>query len=326
MTRSSALLVFAAALTVAACDQNSTPTEVAAPGSGVALARKPVNTGGSAVKAMQVMNTNLSTRHAKFRVDHVEWVTRDNQQQVGQIVFANDRGNKHTGAHFVPNDPRRGNGTNITYLVDRSDGATHTGTALTNAQTEAAIDRAMHTWDVATCSKYSIIKVQDTGADPDLVDGQLGFGEIGTPFADITHAGWMPAAFFDLFAPGGSTFIVGITFTFIFVDQVTGIPTDINHDGELDTAFHETYYNDAFPYGINADNISALDVETLVLHESGHGLDQDHFGKIFGTLSNGKLHFAPRAVMNASLSTPTHSLLGTDKAGHCSIWGSWPSR
>jgi len=326
MTRPSALLALAAALTVAACDQDRAPTEVAAPTSGVALARKPVNTGGSAVKALQLMNANLATRHAKFQIDHVEWVTRSGQQQVGQIVFANDRGNKHTGAHFVPNDPRRGHGNAITYLVDQSDGATHTGAALTNAQTEAAIDRAMHTWDVAACSKFPIIKVTDTGADPDLIDGILGFGEIGTPFADITHAGWMPAAFFDLFAPGGSTFIVGITFTFIFVDDVTGVPTDINHDGEEDTAFHETYYNDAFPYGINTDNTSALDVETVVLHESGHGLDQGHFGKIFGTVNNGKLHFAPLAVMNAILSTPKHSLLGTDKAGHCSIWGSWPHR
>jgi hypothetical protein len=326
MTRPFAVLAVAAALTLAACDQDLTPTDAAAPSSGVAFARKPINTGGSAVKALQMMNTGLALRHAKFQIDHAEWVTRGDQQEAGQEVFANDRGNKHTGSHFVAGDPRRGHGNVITYLVDQSDGATHTGVGLTNAQTEAAIDREMHTWDVTTtCSKFPIVKVTDTGADPDVIDGLSGFGGIGTPFADITHAGWLPAGFFDLFAPNGSTFILGITFTFIFVDE-NGNPTDINHDGELDTAFHETYYNDAFPWGINTDNSTAIDVETVALHESGHGLDQGHFGRIFLTLSNGFLHFAPQAVMNAAISIQKHSLLGSDRAGHCSIWGSWPSR
>jgi hypothetical protein len=326
MTRPSAVLALAASLTLAACDQDVAPTDTASPSSGVAFATKPINTGGSAVIALRMMNARLAARHAKFRIDHVEWVTRGDQQQIGQEVFANDRGNKHTGIHFVAGDPRRGHGNAITYLVDQSDGATHTGVGLTNAQTEAAIDREMHTWDVTTtCSKFPIVKVPDTGADPDVVDGLLGFGDIGTTFADITHAGWMPGPVFDLFAPGGSTFILGITFTFFFT-EADGTPTDINHDGELDTAFHETYYNDAFEWGINTDNSTALDVETVALHESGHGLDQNHFGKIFATLSNGRLHFAPQAVMNAAISIQKHSLLGSDNAGHCSIWGSWPNR
>jgi hypothetical protein len=33
----------------------------------------------------------------------------------------------------------------------------------------------------------------------------------------------------------------------------------------------------------------------------GHGLGQPHFGTAFQTLANGKLHFAPRRVMNAPL-------------------------
>ena len=326
MTRSSAAFAFAAALMLAACDQDRAPTEAAPQTSGVAFARAPIKTGGSALKALEIINSRLTLRHAKFQINHVSWVTRGDHQPIGQEVFADDRGNKHTGSHFVAGDPRRGHGNVLTYLVDQSDGATHTGVGLTNAQTEAAIDRAMHTWDVTTtCSKLPIVKVADPGSDPDLIDGLVGFGDIGTPFADITHAGWLPAAFFDLFAPNGSSSIIGITFTFVFVDE-NGVPTDINHDGEEDTAFHETYYNDAFPYGINTNNITALDVETVALHESGHALDQNHFGKIFLTLSNGRLHFAPQAVMNAAISTQKHSLLGTDMAGHCSLWGSWPRR
>jgi hypothetical protein len=62
------------------------------------------------------------------------------------------------------------------------------------------------------------------------------------------------------------------------------------------------------------------------LHESGHGLGQAYFGKIFITLANGKVHFSPFAVMNAvDPGFPTQVLQGSDIGGHCSIWGSWPN-
>ena len=46
---------------------------------------------------------------------------------------------------------------------------------------------------------------------------------------------------------------------------------------------------------------STYDIETVALHEAGHGLSQGHFGKAFRTVKNGKLHFSPRAVMNAAI-------------------------
>jgi hypothetical protein len=255
-------------------------------------------------------------------------VTRDDADEAGQIVFANNRGNKQLANHFVPGDPRRGVGNVITYLVDRSDGATSAGATLDNAATEAAIDRQIQTWETTTpCSNFSIVKVNDNGSDPDLIDGFV-FGNpslIGTPFADITHAGWTPAAFFDLLVEDGSQFSLAVTFTFVFVDD-NGDVTDINRDGKGDVAFREIYYNDAFEWGIDTDNSTAIDVETVALHETGHGLSQGHFGKIFGTFSNLRLHFAPLAVMNAAVSVQQQALKGTDNGGHCSIWGSWPNR
>ena len=50
------------------------------------------------------------------------------------------------------------------------------------------------------------------------------------------------------------------------------------------------------------DGVSHFDIETVALHEAGHGLSQGHFGKIHGTVANGKIHFSPRAVMNAAYS------------------------
>jgi len=105
----------------------------------------------------------------------------------------------------VANDPRRlADGDNVTYLVDQSDGATASG--LSSAQTEAAIDRALTTWQAQQClRKRDTVKRPDSGADPDIFDSFFGFGGVGDPFlADIVEAGWLPRAFFEAVGgPGG---------------------------------------------------------------------------------------------------------------------------
>jgi hypothetical protein len=151
------------------------------------------------------------------------------------------------------------------------------------------------------------------------VDELILGGTPGTPTADITQAGWVPAALFDALAPGGSQFILAVTFTFIFVDN-NGNPIDTNNDHYIDTALKEVYYNNAFSWAIGG----RFDVETVALHENGHSLEIGHFGKIFRTLANGALHFAPRAVMNAAYGGVLTTPLGTDDASYCSLFASWP--
>jgi hypothetical protein len=246
-----------------------------------------------------------------FRASFAEYLTSDEGAEVGQTVFFNDRA-KQLGAHFVPGDPRRGGRANITYLVDQAEGSPD---GLTVAQTTAAIDRAMATWDGVNCSTIPITKMANIpGLDLGLVETLL--GQTGGPFflADITHAGWLPANVL----PAN---VIGVTFTFIFVDPATGAPSDIDNNGKLDVAFREILYNDRFVWSINGN----IDVQTVALHESGHGLSQGHFGKAFLTGANGKIHFAPLAVMNAAYSGVQQDLKGTDNGGHCSIWGSWPN-
>jgi hypothetical protein len=315
--------LLAGAVALTACEQNTSPSDRAGnPAPSLAATSTGVN------PALVALNNRLASRGLNVRVLHADYVTSAASSQAGQTIFAFDRGNKRIGNDYVPNDERRHAGTNITYLVDQSDGATSTPIALTSAETEAAIDRAMNTWETTTrCSDFAIDKVADPGVDPDIADGLI-LGDpalIGTPFfADIVHAGWTPAAFFEALVPGGSQFILAVTFSFVFIDAA-GNPTDINHDGQFDTALSETYYNDAFAWGIDVSTFP-FDVETVALHESGHALSQAHFGKIFRTDANGLLHFAPFAVMNAAISRQEHSLTGTDLAGHCSLWGSWPNR
>lgn len=263
------------------------------------------------------LNASLAAEGEGVRVLQIEWMTSDQGDgaEAGNTVFAFNVGNKQLGADYVPFDPRRSWNISdtISYLVDQSDGATNDG--LTNAQTEAAIDRAMATWDAATaCSAAPMVKAEDIGADVDLIDFLLGFGAPGGEIADLVHGGWVPAGIF----PNN---VIGVTFTLVWIDDA-GRATDINRDGKSDVAWREIFYNDAFVWRINGN----IDVETVALHEAGHGLSQGHFGQIFRTDANGKIHFSPRAVMNAAYGGVLQDLTGTDLSGHCSIWGDWPNQ
>jgi len=229
---------------------------------------------------------------------------------------------------WVPNDPRRAaQGTDITYLVDQSDGATASG--LTNAQTETAIDRSLATWDAEKClSGVDIVKRADSDADPDIFDFLATdppgtFGALGNPFlADITEAGWLPRAFFEAVGgPGGGRGILAFSVTFIFTES-DGSPTDIDGDNRLDTALNEVYYNNTFgdpaddrvgnPWGINVP-LPGIDVETVAFHENGHSLGLGHFGP------------PPSAVMNPVYAGINHDADPADHSGACAVWSSWPN-
>jgi hypothetical protein len=252
-------------------------------------------------------NAQLEAGGYDFRIEYAEYLT---DGDAAQTVFFNNRGNKQLGAHYVPGDPRRGGGTNITYTIDQTEG---TVDSLTQAQTNAAIGRAMTTWDNLTCSTLPIDAVGNPGTDIGVVEFLNGLGGSPFVFADLTHAGWLPPG---ILAPN----VIAVTFTFVWIDSF-GNPTDIDSNGKADVAFREILYNDAFVWQINAN----IDVETVALHEAGHGLSQGHFGTGFVNASNGKLHFAPRAVMNAAYSGVQQTIDQSDNGGHCSIWAQWPN-
>jgi Matrixin len=268
----------------------------------------------SALARMQQINARLRSTGLGIAVEQIEFFTIGQGRPSNRIHAQEFR--------WVANDPRRlADGTNITYLVDQSDGATASG--LTNTQTEGAIDRAMDTWQANRCFKtVNIVKRADGGADPDIFDFFFGFGSLGDPFlADITNAGWLPRAFFEAVGgPGGGRGILAFSVTFIFVDD-DGNPTDINGDNRLDTALNEVYYNNTFgqagtdranrPWGINVAP-PGIDVETVALHENGHSLGIGHFGP------------PPAAVMNPVYAGIRQSPLAVDSAGMCSVWASWP--
>ena len=77
-----------------------------------------------------------------------------------------------------------------------------------------------------------------------------------------------------------------------------------------------------------------VDLESVALHEMGHGLSQGHFGEGFfqdrnkdGIVPNApnEVITAPSAIMNAAHTVAHRTVTGSDKGGHCSNWGSWPN-
>jgi hypothetical protein len=240
-------------------------------------------------------------------------------------LIANNRTHTLSSA-FVPSDPRRGGSPDISYLVDQSDGSALSRTSagavftLPNSATEAEIDASMLRWqNQPNCGAPTVVKIADSGADPDLIDAlvQPTVYTLGTPFADITQAGWLPRAFFDALAPNGSASILGVTFTFVFVDAA-GVPTDIDGDKRSDAAFREIYYNRRFGWTANGAFAGDVDIQSVATHESGHAYGLGHFGKVF--ISNGVIKYAPKAVMNAVYVSKYRDLAGTDNASFCQLW------
>jgi hypothetical protein len=242
--------------------------------------------------ALRSLAAELQATYGERRASPVraDWMAGPGGLVKGNTVLFADVGNKQLGIEWVPGDPRRQGRHNVTYGVvpTAPDG-------LTPDQVMAAADRAMATWATQTCSMGLDI-VKTSFADPTV---------------DILHAGWD-----DLPPP-----VLGVTIPFAFIDE-TGAFTDIDRDGAVDYAFAAIVYSSNYAWAIDGN----IDVESIFLHEAGHGLGQAHFGSLFQTLSNGFYHFAPLAVMNAGYTGPLQRLLGTDKAGHCALFASWPSR
>lgn len=341
------LLCFIISFVAVSCDQSSLvnspqvdKTEISTPSTpqaamstmGIEQARQKLDPGS--LKGMDALNRKLAQKGLNYRISYAETVTRFNsvkrpgksnkfkkangaEPAAGQIIFANDR-EKRLTAQWVPNGSRRaGNGNNITHIIWEPFAYANFGRP-NQFYAAPAINASFETWDnLKNNPKLDIVKKPNTFLNPSSILG-------GVPLqADIAEVGFLPGILFELFlGSGASQSVLGVTFSFIWVDA-EGNPTDINNDGYNDLAYKEVWYNDAFLWTSNR-NAPGVDVETVALHENGHALGFGHFGKIFITKGNGKLHVAPKAVMNAIILGVQRDLLGTDKASYNSIYGDWP--
>jgi hypothetical protein len=319
-------LTLGAAGTLAIACVDDAPTSVRA-SSGRAAYEKSSSDAAAPSAVITALNTQLRATGAGYQIANAEIsVAIDSAGWQGATtIFANDRTHLF-GSTFVPSDPRRGGRANITYLVDQSDGLAISRNPvngalfpLPNAVTEPEIDASMHAWETGpACHPPTVTKVADPGVDPDLIDNLVLGGAPGRSFADITHAGWLPSGFFNALATNGASFILGVTFTFVYIDG-NGNPTDIDHDGLADVAFREIYYNRSFAWTPDATNNAAVDIQSVSIHESGHAYGLAHFGRVFED-DNGVIHYAPKSIMNAVYVSADRAIRGTDNASFCHIW------
>lgn len=318
--RTSLILPFAL---VSACADNVTtpaPRDLT-PLSSAAAVNK--STAESILALMDEMNSKAKARGEAFRVGKAEYVTLDGSAEAGAELLARSVGNKRLADDFVAFDPRRadwsGSGPSssddITFAVDETGDATPPLGGTSGAAANAAIRRAMTTWRAIGCAPgIGLTERSSGGQDLGYLANLVSRRKVSSDFiaADVTHNGWR-----DLdFAAG----ILGVTFTFIFIDDA-GNATDIDRDGRDDVAFREIYYDPSW----NWRNGRNIDIESVALHEAGHGLSQAHFGNLF-VRNDGFFDPSPRAVMNAFYSAPLITLLGTDESGHCGNWQSWPNK
>jgi len=243
-----------------------------------------------------------------LRVFKAEYLTIGESGKIGRTIFFSHTGNKKLLADFVPELALDGT-ADISYYIDENRPCLDLPLNITSP----AIQKAMRTWDGLNCSNLGIHQIPYNGGKTGFVSALLGYGGSFNYFGDVTHCGWLAPDFFDLLDVNGGSFILAVTFTIVF-------DGDYDKNKKSDVAWREIYYNNGFSWRIE----DHYDVETIALHEAGHGLSQGHFGKAFLDAGTGKIHFSPRSVMNATYSGIQTRIEKPDNAGHCSIWANWP--
>ncbi len=263
------------------------------------------------------INAKLSLKRVNYRVAKAELITLGQLDNIKNIVISKDVGNKQLDFDFVPGDLRRtwsgDSGTKITYSIDHTNDIIPRGGILSKEQGINAIEKAFKTWNDIKQTNLNLTETDALNEDIGVVAFTENSNGSYKIFSDIQIAGWGDMDF----NPG----ILAVTFTFSFVDK-EGNFTDINNDKKYDVAFREIYFDPSYSW--TNDGITGIDVETIAVHEIGHGLSQAHFGKVSIDVKKNRMKITPRAVMNAYYLESYRILQSTDLAGHYSIWSTWP--
>ncbi len=304
LTRLASLLTLSAF--AVSCQQEPTVDSVAIPSPEPLYGTLPATTYSA--------KTGKSADTLRVAIVMAEFITTAASDELVNTLLFNDRGNKQLSFDFAPGNSLDGT-DDISYYID----GTRPSAEVPVAQSTAAFERAMQTWEEASCSELNMYQVPATGKTTGFVSLVFGYGGSSDYVADVVQNGWLPAAFFKRVFGNRGNSVLGVTFTLVQTDA-RGNYVDSNNDGKLDVAWREIYYNDRFNWA------TSIDIETVALHEAGHGLSQEHFGKAFRQTNTNEIQYSPRAVMNAIYSGIQTTVEGTDNAGHCSIWGNWPNK
>ena len=283
---------------------------------------------------MTATNARLQATGAAYSIQRAEILfssTSAEARSAANVVYASDRARLQS-LRWVPGDARRGGRTTITY-AQFLPGTYAIAKAGGMVSGEAAVDAAAAAWNAVTCSRVRLQRVAlPAGVMP---SARIAFGGYrNVPGAvDVGVIGWVPAQIFAaIFGPTVGPSVVGVTFTYAFTTKPGGTEyTDVDRDGKGDVAFTEVWFQNAPPrmswttQASTAFGTTGYDAQTLALHELGHSLGLDHFGRLFEN-GRGEMQGAPFAVMNASAIASQRTPAGSDASALCSSYAGWPAR
>ena len=266
--------------------------------------------------------------------------TRIKEMRGGYTVVTHDVGNQSFPVQYVPGDVRRHEADTdvLYYRID----LTELPTGFAADEVEVAIESAVATFNAVPCSKTHLVRVDtDPGADLGFAQHLTGLGGSGDPLPDITFAGWVPTEFFQQIGQFPAN---GVTFPIVFDgDESSLVPgydalatpgdySDVDRDGNADTYAMEVYFNSDSTFTtdpVAGDSLFAIDLESIALHELGHALGMDHFGRTEIILDENfefvDIQVNPNSVslMNTNNYLTTRELSGSDVASFCEIYANW---
>lgn len=276
----------------------------------------------------QLVSTLNSTLFASsnYKVSEVH-VCMLNSSNASTTVTTVDKQFESTlSSRWVTNDDRRNwNGDGD---LNDLDWLSFTPFAVANGTFNATpIYQAMYNkWETGgTCKTLNIDQTPYNAAmgNPSLILGIGGMPPADVPLADVSLVGFLPAAIFN--AIFGSPNVLGVAFSFVFIDPETGEPIKTTR-GKEDKAFTEVWFNDGFTWALGVAP-GKIDLESVILHEFGHTLNLGHFGILQAFTTNGSTRYVyqPVNTMNALYIGEPRNFLGpNDKGNYCEAWGSWP--
>src|SRR5690606_2696173 len=126
------------------------------------------------------------------KMHSAEYITEPGSSELGKTIIFSDRGNKQLDFDFSPLANIDGS-TDISYYVDQI----FNPSTVSPLQSEAAIERAVNTWENVRCSDLTFTRVPNIAVPIGIVAESYGFEAESLIIADINHCGWMPGTFFD---------------------------------------------------------------------------------------------------------------------------------
>lgn len=215
---------------------------------------------------LAALDAKLAAAGSRYRVAKAEFIVHHEGLVPTTVttIIANDRA-RGIGIEWIARDPRRDGRVGITYAIDpaqrhpdptfgfRPVTRNPDGSGLrplTFAELETQLEAGVASWRDRPCSDAPADRVAvPAGVDPDLLDELFVTGAPSPNYqqvSDIVQGGWQPNSFFTAFAGAAGSNIIGVAFSFWFVDDA-GNPTDIDGDGNRDTGLVESTTTPASP-------------------------------------------------------------------------------